>query len=89
MQEKISAARQAMASRRRVTFGSAYIRDVLAGVQSDFDKQLIHAIKLGAGTAGRLKKMREADPKRLREVLAGKLRELAAEKKDLPKNARL
>lgn len=46
-----------MANRTRVSFGRAYIRDILAGVQSDLDKQVSHGVALGLGTRAKLKKM--------------------------------
>jgi ribosomal protein S15P/S13E len=75
-------AREAMENRSRVTFGKAYIRDVIAGTQRDFAKQLTHAIALGIGTPSQLKKLA---PETLRERLAEHLK--AHKKDDAPRNA--
>ncbi len=66
-------AAEAMANRTRLTLGAAYERDVIAGVQRDWGKQLAHAIALGLGTRAKLSKM---DPKELRTKLAEKLVQL-------------
>lgn len=52
-----SAAKLAMANRTRVSFGKAYIRDILAGVQNDFDKQISHGVALGLGSRSKLRRM--------------------------------
>jgi DNA-binding HxlR family transcriptional regulator len=80
----ISQSQQAMNSRRRVTFGPAYVRDVLAGVQRDFEKQLIHAASLGLGTVKQLRRLKR---EQLRTMLAEKLKELEKRGAEQPKSA--
>lgn len=41
-------AREAMQQRTRVSFGKAYLRDVIAGTQRDVAKQISHAVAIGA-----------------------------------------
>lgn len=43
-------AKAAMAQRRHVTFGEAYVRDLLAGVQRDLNKHVSFAIALGVAS---------------------------------------
>jgi len=64
-------ARDAMARRKQVTFGKAYVREVVAGTQRDFEKQLVHAMALGLGTPAQLRKM---EPSELRAKLAEKIK---------------
>lgn len=52
-----TAAQIAMSNRTRVSFGKAYIRDVISGAQSDFDKQVSHGVALGLGTRSALRRM--------------------------------
>jgi hypothetical protein len=79
---RLPAAEQ-MAKRTRVSFGAAFIRDVIAGVQRDTAKQLALAVAIGLGTAGKLKQLA---PETLRERLGAKLQTMKPE--DLPKNAK-
>lgn len=66
-------AADAMAGRGRMTFGEAYIRDVIAGVQRDFSKQLSHAVALGIDSKAKLAKLEGTE---LRDKLAAKLKKL-------------
>jgi hypothetical protein len=52
-----SPARIAMGNRNYVTFGPAYIRDILAGTQRDTEKQISHAIALRLGTQRQLRRL--------------------------------
>jgi hypothetical protein len=66
-------AADAMANRGRLTFGEAYVRDVIAGVQRDFGKQLAHAVAIGLDTRAALKKL---EGPVLREKLGAALKKL-------------
>jgi len=70
-------AAEAMANRGRLTIGEAYVRDVIAGVQRDWNKQFAHALALGLGTRAKLSKL---DPKELRAQLATALQALKKNK---------
>lgn len=75
-------AREAMQQRTRVTFGKAYLRDLVAGVQRDFGKHLSLAVALGVASQAKARKMKP-------ETLTAKLIEAVQQtpEKDLPRAA--
>jgi hypothetical protein len=77
-------AKEQMANRTRVSFGSAFIRDCKAGVQRDVAKVLAFAIALGLGSAGKLKQLKAET---VAERVKNHLDALPANA-ELPKNAK-
>lgn len=78
------AAKEQMASRTRVSFGPAFVRDCRAGVQTDARKVLAFAIALGVGKAYELKKLKAET---VAEKVKAKLEAMPADA-ELPKNAK-
>lgn len=81
---RLPAAEQ-MARRHRVSFGAAFIRDVLAGTQRDVSKQVHLAVALGMGTEQDMSQVAPAD---LIKQLATKIQEVQAAGGELPKNVK-
>lgn len=81
---RLPAAEQ-MARRHRVSFGAAFIRDVLAGTQRDVSKQVHLAVALGMGVEQDLKLLDAAE---LIKQLAAKIQEVQAAGGELPKNVK-
>lgn len=81
---RLPAAEQ-MARRHRVSFGAAFIRDVLAGTQRDVTKQVHLAVALNMGTEQDLMQVAPAD---LIKQLAAKIQEVQAAGGELPKNVK-
>lgn len=50
-------AQEARDNRHLVTFGPAYIKKVVAGIETDYGKILSHAVALGFGHATKLRKL--------------------------------
>lgn len=72
-------AKEAMANRRRVTFGASYLNGVINGVHRDQDKMIIHARALKLGS---MKALSALKLETLRERLAKAI--IAAPEGSLP-----